>query len=176
MEFSRKEYWGGLPFHTLGNFLKPVVKPSLADRFSTTRATWKVPYIYTKSKFKNDFSFVASFLLFIYHPTLLAKCSGSNIGLSLTRIDAYNFCLIPSLFYKWSIKIHQYLCIPCDICMLSHFIHVQLFATLWSIAHQAPLSMGFLRQEYRSGLPFTPPGNLTDPGFETMFLAMVLYH
>ena len=98
MEFSRKEYWSGLPFHTLGGFLKPVVKPSLADRFSTTRATWEVPYIYTKSKFKNDFSSVASFLLFIYHPTLLAKCSGSNIGLSLTRIDAYKFYVSFLLF------------------------------------------------------------------------------
>ena len=33
-------------------------------------------------------------------------------------------------------------------CMLSHFSHVQLFATLWTVAHQAPLSMGFSRQEY----------------------------
>ena len=35
-------------------------------------------------------------------------------------------------------------------CVLSHFIRVQLFATLWIIAHQAPLSMGFCRQEYWS--------------------------
>ena len=33
------------------------------------------------------------------------------------------------------------------------------FATLWTVAHQAPLSMGFSRQEYRSGLPFPPPGD-----------------
>ena len=35
-----------------------------------------------------------------------------------------------------------------DVCMLSLFVHVQLFATLWAVAHQAPLSMGFSRQEY----------------------------
>ena len=35
-----------------------------------------------------------------------------------------------------------------------------------TVAHQAPLSMGFLRQEYRSGLPFSPPGNLLDPKIE----------
>ena len=35
--------------------------------------------------------------------------------------------------------------------------HVQLFAVLWTVAHQAPLSMGFSRQEYWSGLPFPPP-------------------
>ena len=40
-------------------------------------------------------------------------------------------------------------------CVLSH---VQLFATLWTIAHQAPLSMGFSQQEYWSGLPCPPPG------------------
>ena len=38
--------------------------------------------------------------------------------------------------------------------------HVQLFATLWTVAHQAPLFMGFSRQEYFSGLPFPPPGGI----------------
>ena len=41
---------------------------------------------------------------------------------------------------------------------------VRLSATLWDVAPQAPLSMGFLRQEYWSGLPFPPPGDLPDPG------------
>ena len=41
--------------------------------------------------------------------------------------------------------------------MLSRFRRVRLFATLWMIARQAPLSVGFLRQEYWSGLPFPPP-------------------
>ena len=46
------------------------------------------------------------------------------------------------------------------VCELSRFSHVQLFATLWTIAHQAPLSMGFSRQEYWSGLPFPSPGQI----------------
>ena len=41
---------------------------------------------------------------------------------------------------------------------------VRLFATLWTEAYQAPPSMGFSRQEYWSGLPFTSPGDLPDPG------------
>ena len=41
---------------------------------------------------------------------------------------------------------------------------VQLFVTLWTVAHQAPLSMGFSRQKYGSGLPCPPPGDLPDPG------------
>ena len=43
---------------------------------------------------------------------------------------------------------------------------VQLFATPWLVAHQAPLSMGFSRQEYWSGLPFPSPGDLPNPGTE----------
>ena len=56
-------------------------------------------------------------------------------------------------------------------CVLSHFGHVQLFATPWTVAHQAPLSMGFCRQEYWSGLPCPPPGNLPDPEIKLMSLA-----
>ena len=44
--------------------------------------------------------------------------------------------------------------------------HVRLFASLWIVAHQAPLSMGFPRQEYWSGLPFPSPGDLCNPGIE----------
>ena len=43
---------------------------------------------------------------------------------------------------------------------------VWLCATLWTVAHQAPLSVGFFRQEYWRGLLFLPPGNLPDPGIE----------
>ena len=52
------------------------------------------------------------------------------------------------------------------VCMLNHFSRVQLFVTLWPVAHQAPLSMGFSRQEYWSGLPCPPPGDLPDPGIK----------
>ena len=43
---------------------------------------------------------------------------------------------------------------------------VRLFATSWTVAHQAPPSMGFSRQEYWSGLPFPSPGDLPGPGIE----------
>ena len=52
------------------------------------------------------------------------------------------------------------------MCMLSCFIRVRLFVTPWTVANQAPLSMGFSRQEYWSGLPFPSPGNLSDSGIE----------
>ena len=46
------------------------------------------------------------------------------------------------------------------------------FETLWTVAHQAPLSMGFLRQKYWGGLPFPSPGDLPDPGLEPMSSAL----
>ena len=50
-----------------------------------------------------------------------------------------------------------------DACMLSRFSHVRLFVT---VAHQAPLSLGFSRQQYWSGLPFPPAGDLPNPGIK----------
>ena len=58
----------------------------------------------------------------------------------------------PILLLKWS-----------EVKSLSR---VRLFVTPWTVAHQAPLSMGFSRQEYWSGLPFPSPGDLPDPGIE----------
>ena len=46
------------------------------------------------------------------------------------------------------------------------------FVTPWTVAHQAPLSMEFSRQEYWSGLPFPPPEDLADPGTEPAFLRL----
>ena len=51
-------------------------------------------------------------------------------------------------------------------CVVSHFSHVQHFETPWIVACQAPLSMGFSRQEYWSGFPCPAPGDLPDPGIE----------
>ena len=56
------------------------------------------------------------------------------------------------------------------MCMLSHCC-AQLFVAPWTIACQAPLSMGFSRQEYWGGLPFPTPGDLPDSGIEPTSLA-----
>ena len=53
---------------------------------------------------------------------------------------------------------------PISMCVLSRFSHVWVFETLWTVAHQAPLSMRYFRQEYWSGLPCPPPGDLSNPG------------
>ena len=51
------------------------------------------------------------------------------------------------------------------MCVLGRSV-VSDSATLWTVALQAPLSMGFARREYWSGSPFPPPGHLPDPGIE----------
>ena len=56
-------------------------------------------------------------------------------------------------------------------CVLSLSV-VSDSATPWTVAHQAPLSMGFPRQEYWSGLSFPPPGHLPDPGIEPVSPAL----
>ena len=54
----------------------------------------------------------------------------------------------------------------CYMCVLVRFSRVRLFATPWTVAHQAPLSLGFSRQEYWNGLPCPFPGDLPDSGIE----------
>lgn len=56
------------------------------------------------------------------------------------------------------------LCSHCA-CVLSRFSPADS-VTLWTVACQAPLSMGFSRQEYSSGFPGSPPGDLPNPGIE----------
>ena len=58
------------------------------------------------------------------------------------------------------------------LCVLSCFSHVWLFATPWTVAPQAPPSMEFSRQEYWSGLPCSPSGELPDPGIEPRLLCL----
>ena len=62
--------------------------------------------------------------------------------------------------------------IPWCCAVLSCFSHVRLFAALWTVAHQAPLSMGLSRQEYWSGLPCPPPGDLCYLGIKPVALAL----
>ena len=65
--------------------------------------------------------------------------------------------------YDWTLSSHA--------CMRNCFSHVWLFVTPWTVSCQAPLSLGFSRQEYWSGLPCPPPGGLPDPGIKPVSLA-----
>ena len=85
------------------------------------------------------------------HPRLLSQSP---------KICSLQLCLFCCLAYRVIVTI-----------FLSEWVKslscVWLFATPWTVAYQDPLSMGFSRQEYWSGLPFSSPGDLPDPGIES---------
>ena len=64
------------------------------------------------------------------------------------------------------VTVDRFLRASASLSALSRFHHVQLFVTPWTIACQAPLSMGFSRQEHWSGFPCPSPGDLPDPGIK----------
>ena len=62
--------------------------------------------------------------------------------------------------------VHVCVCVCACVCVCVSLQSCLTFCYLWTVAHQAPLFMGFSRQEYWSELPIPPPGNLPDPGIE----------
>ena len=79
------------------------------------------------------------------------------------------YCVIDS--FNWCFQIHwSFPLYALQACTLSLVSHVQLFVAPWTAAHEAPLSMGFSRQEYWSGLPCPPLGGLPDPGVKSRYL------
>jgi len=81
------------------------------------------------------------------------------------RYKSNSTVAFPSPQFENQLSQHHLLTIR--VCVLSHFSHVWLFVTPRTVAWHVPLSMGFSRQEYWSGLPCLPPGDLPDPGTET---------
>ena len=70
-------------------------------------------------------------------------------------------------FSRWAVLFNLHVaCVCVCVCVVSRFSSFQLCATLWSVAHQASLPMGFCRREYWSGLPCPPPGDLPNPGIK----------
>ena len=88
--------------------------------------------------------------------------------------DNYTKAWIPGSRDNWGLLgawlLHMFIadrvCVCVCVCVFSHFSHVQLFVTLWTVACQPPLSMGFSRWEHWSRLPCPPPGDLPNPGIE----------
>ena len=79
---------------------------------------------------------------------------------------------------QWKIFFYNYMEISIlteisHVWVLSRFSGARLFVTLWTVTCQAPLSMGLSRQEYWSGSPCPPPGDLPDPGIEPSSLGLL---
>ena len=102
---------------------------------------------------------------------------------TISRIWKQPKCLLIDEYIRKcerDIYIYMYVCIYICVCVciLSCFSHVRFFVTQWTVACQAPLSMGFYRQEYWCGLPFPSLGDLPDPltqGSNLPFLCLLYY-
>ena len=99
--------------------------------------------------------------------TSLVLLSGGNsqpkLGFSIVT-DKVKQLHVLSIIWGLLLKIQKII----DIIFLGLLSCVQLFLAPWTIACQAPLSLGFSQQEYQSGLTCPPPGDLCDPGIESM--------
>ena len=108
-------------------------------------------------------------LFYVTSQSLLWKGQGSAL---YVPVCSYSFTSDSQPLGAWTVSISsvlscgakQSMCL--NACALVHFSRVRLFVTLWSVACQAPLSMGFSRQEYWSGLPFPSAGHLPNPGIK----------
>ena len=69
--------------------------------------------------------------------------------------------------------LHKYESFNSCACLLSHFSHIQLYVAVWTVVYQVPLSMGFSRREYWSGLPFPPQGIFPTQGSNPRLLQLL---
>ena len=113
-------------------------------------------------------------LLWILAPLWQHRCSVCSSGLSYISERAFLHNILPILLFgsiassTWVTELifHYSSCPLARRKWKWSLSHVPLFVTPWTVAYQAPPSMGFPRQEYWSGLPFPSPGDLPDPGME----------
>ena len=99
-----------------------------------------------------------------FHYFLNLEC---YLPFAVVQIIRLPLVQLPSLTSSKNTQI--YVC----ACVLSPFSPIQLFATLWTVAHQAPLSMRLSRQEYWSRLPFPHPGHLPSPRNKPCLLCLL---
>ena len=94
--------------------------------------------------------------------------------------EAWGWGILKVISSRWTegfLNLNKKICTSSQLCRLVTLVvvimlsHVWRFVTPWTVACQAPLSMGFSRQEYWSGLPFPPPRDLYDPGIKPTSLA-----
>ena len=130
-----------------------------AKRFSYTQI-WILFYILFHGALSPDVDYINSSLCY-YRRTLLFICSPYN---SLCRLIPNSHHFPPP--HVLCVGNHKSVFYKSKESKVKSLSHVQLFATPWTVAYQAPPSMGFSRQEYWSGLQFPSPGVLPNPGIE----------
>ena len=128
---------------------------------SYTNSTWKNSFYFKHGIFSHIICKLIN--LFLFKKILKEKVTIGKNQQKKWKNVAHQYGLLDIRHNKHNIC-NRYLC------MLCHLSCVQLFATPWAVAHQAPLSMGFSEQEYLSGLPCPPTGDLPNLGIKPKFL------
>ena len=143
------------------------VLPPLKGEVLTTRPRGNsllglIGYIFIKTLYWifsiHIFTYCISFLRF-------QENTEETLGLSFHYLNLRGI-----ICRKWHLLLRRMSVRSWGAGMVNHFSCVRLCATLWTVTCQAPLSMRFSRQEYRSGLPYPSPGDLPDPGIEPVSL------
>ena len=127
-------------------------------------ACWQVGYCFTEMELQSPVT--GNFVPYV---DINCLCLETILCLKLISISALRLC-----FMKICHKVIMFLLLTSSlmlllsmrVCILNHFRRIQLFVTLWTVVLRALLSMGFSRQEYWSGLPCLPPGDLPCPGIK----------
>ena len=132
-----KKYWSRLPLMTPGNLPDSGIKPSSLASPSLAGKFFTTGQI--------------GELIWMKELLLQTTPWSQNLRNTIWVKARHKRDILMTLFYK-------------DACLLSRFSCVWLFATVWTVARQTPLSTGFSRQEHWSGLSCPPPGNLHNPG------------
>ena len=130
--------------------------------------------IASRSSFESNFT---PLIAFLFRSTTSHRCLSSTSFRLQPWPKSTLIWALAQHYMPFQSQVHAHTCVHiCPIIpiiwsfpivvVLQSLSHVQLVATPWTVTHQTPLSMGFSRQEYYSGLPFSSPGELPDQGIE----------
>ena len=166
MGFSRQIYWSGLLWPPPGDLPDPGIElvsfksPALAGGFFTPRATWEAPVCDSFGTTRQNWVVKKQTIYSLQSLQYLPLGPLQEILLNLPWPPPIIILLSEGSFWSTSLIIYT-MCLHAVL-----FQSCPLFGTLWTIARQAPLSMGFSRQEYCNGLQFPPRRDLPDPGIK----------
>ena len=165
MGFSRQEYWSGLPFPSPGDLPNPGIEPTSpalqVDSLPLSHRGCALVIAKSKLYFWVIYLEERNVIWDVSNLWDITTDTENKVSQTLHQISK-------SSSHTWVPKDKKsgstiLLTKERKVKLLSH---VRLFVTQWTVAHQAPLSMGFSRQEYWSGLPFPSTGDLPNPGIE----------
>ena len=145
MGFSRQEYWSGLPFSSPGDLPNPGIEPRSPALQADTLTLWATKEALCKS-----------IVILCFFEKWKVYCITALTGFSVPHLRSSS--------HFWRLLVYCFFLVAQSDWITQSFVSDS--ATPLTVTHQAPLSMEFSTQEYRSGLPLPSPGDLPDPEIE----------